>query len=595
MGHKLNCAGFGVTASVLAGAFAFAVPVPAWAVVSPTISFETSVEYPVAQFQAVSLVKGDLNNDGKIDLVNGIRQGGANGYVGVTLGDGDGTFTPLAPEATPNNLTRGVAVADFNGDGFQDVVAGSSPGSDLPVIDILWGDGTGALPTQDSISITGGTRTDAVGAGDVNDDGRQDIVVAGNAGTVSVLTNGGGGTFAEATYPISGNASSIALSDLDRDGDLDIVQVSPNVNVVNVLVNDGSGIFGSATPLTTPGNPSGLALGDLNGDGFPDLVVATAVSQIFLNQGDGTFGSPAALVGGLTANAVAIGDLNGDGYNDLAFGLYGSSVGVFQGNGNGTFEAEQLFAAGTYNNDVVIGDFNGDGMPDVASAIYTANAVFINNTDWAEPVTATLEPTTDVVAGSTLIKITGSNLKGITRLKVGETVVTDFVVNEAGTEITFIAPPGTGRMTVTVTTAGGTATAGTMTYRSTGPVPTVKQMQTAACAKLPKLVPNPGTKVILKKTCKTNAGKAVNVTLVVNSCKVLRGDVLYARIIKGPNGKRSVRTYGYTTCIRLALKAPGNASFSRCPRARLTSSRRTSPSLIALPNSERSQATSASY
>ena len=124
--------------------------------------------------------------------------------------------------------------------------------------------------------------------GDVNGDGKADIVV-GNAGdgTVSVLLNDGGGTFAPQQVYRTGipaiapsyTTSSIELADLSGDGRPDIVfsyntwtNTVPD-GTVTVLPNNGDGTFGAPTSYTVGICPSSVAVADLNGDGSPDLVV----------------------------------------------------------------------------------------------------------------------------------------------------------------------------------------------------------------------------------------------------------------------------------------------------------------------------------
>jgi hypothetical protein len=161
----------------------------------------------------------------------------------------------------------------------------------------------------------------------------------------------------------------------------------------------------SITNYPTGINPVSVAVGDLNGDGQPDLVTANiggdpfatptpaGTVSVLLGTGNGTFSAATPYpTGSLLALSVAIGDLNGDGKLDLAVANYGDpvlstgdgTISVFLGNGNGTFEAATLYSAGTGLSgaqSVAIGDLNGDGKLDLAVANAGSNtvSVFLGN------------------------------------------------------------------------------------------------------------------------------------------------------------------------------------------------------------------------
>lgn len=99
-----------------------------------------------------------------------------------------------------------------------------------------------------------------------------------NANYVTVLKGGGDGTFGDATtYTAETWPTTVALGDLDGDGDLDLV-VGPNSGRFAVLINDGTGTFGPAVTYSTAGSQArAVALGDLDGDGDLDVVVGSPV------------------------------------------------------------------------------------------------------------------------------------------------------------------------------------------------------------------------------------------------------------------------------------------------------------------------------
>ena len=150
--------------------------------------------------------------------------------------------------------------------------------------------GLPGLPRQPA-----GTATGAMVAGDLNGDGKPDLVVS-SAGGVSVLINQGKGTFAApVSYPtgsIGSELTSVATGDLDGDGKLDLVVTHKVSNDVSVLLNQGNGTFAAKVDYPVGAYPLSVATVDLNGDGKPELAVANLLSNdvsVLVNQGNGTF------------------------------------------------------------------------------------------------------------------------------------------------------------------------------------------------------------------------------------------------------------------------------------------------------------------
>ncbi len=181
-------------------------------------------------------------------------------------------------------------------------------------------------------------------------------------------------------------ANSVALADLNGDGNLDIVVAAADTGIC-VLLGNGDGTF--QTPVVYPTidtYPASLALAieDVNGDGRPDLVVSAynggssnGVVNVLLGNGDGTFQPPAVSTsgGGGGSSSIVIKDLNGDGRPDLilADGCYSpdcagpdGGVSVLIGHGDGTFETPVTYdAGGSGALSIALADVNGDGHPDL--------------------------------------------------------------------------------------------------------------------------------------------------------------------------------------------------------------------------------------
>jgi hypothetical protein len=226
---------------------------------------------PVAAGSMPSAVAvGDFNNDGFLDIAVADYSGGS-GSVSILLGNGNGTFQ-AAKSTAVGNSPYGIAVADFNGDGLLDVVTANYGSENASV---LIGNGDGTFQTAVPYAVaSGGSNAYGVAVGDFNADGFPDIALA-STGNVSVLINKGTGLFNPAVgYSAGSGVYAIAVGDFNLDGKADLAAANVNSQNLSVLPGAGDGTFGS--PINTPagGTPQGVAVGDYNGDGRPDLAAA---------------------------------------------------------------------------------------------------------------------------------------------------------------------------------------------------------------------------------------------------------------------------------------------------------------------------------
>jgi hypothetical protein len=196
------------------------------------------------------------------------------------------------------------------------------------------------------------------------------------------------------TYVSGGfGATSIAISDVNGDGKLDLVVANEGSSAVAVLLGNGDGSFRPAVSYVPGGIfTESVAVADMNGDGKPDLLVASRCASstgdcsglvgVLLGNGDGTF-QPAVTYGsgGQGADSVAVADVNGDGKPDLLVanecGVIGpycpendnGVIGVLLGNGDGTFQAAVTYdSGGGSTRSLAAADVNGDGKPDLLVA-----------------------------------------------------------------------------------------------------------------------------------------------------------------------------------------------------------------------------------
>jgi hypothetical protein len=343
---------------------------------------------PAATYQAghpleapTTLAAVQFDGDGKPGLAVASPTG-----TFVLANKGDGTLR-AALGYDPAALQ--VVTADFNGDGMGDlalVAAASNEGASVSSFTVLLGKGHGVFPTSTAYSVLGSPGAAAVG--DFNGDGIPDLAVASQAtGALAILLGTGNGGFAnwqtENVYLLS-QPTAVAVGDVNGDGKLDLVVVDSDGGKLQVLLGNGDGTF-TVGPKFSPGgpNPYAIVLADFNGDGILDIAVARTAPEaldILAGNGDGTFRKLAGYEGGQNyVLGLAAADFNGDGKPDLAVtkvdyasgGLTDPALEVFLGNGDGTFQAPLKSPLPAEPFGFAVADFNGDGVPDVAAILST--------------------------------------------------------------------------------------------------------------------------------------------------------------------------------------------------------------------------------
>ena len=391
-----------LTIAVAGVATTLMLPAAAWA----AVTFAPAVHVPAGDGPSATAV-GDLNGDGKPDLVTGNADSNS---VSVLLGNGVGGFAPAVQYPAGPYVTS-VVIADLSGDGKPDLAAANFG---TTAVSILLGNGDGTFAARFQHPV--GLSPSSVAVDDFNGDGDLDFVTANSADTnVSVVLGNGDGTFGpRINYAAGAEATAVVIGDLNGDGKADLVTANPVSTRVNVLLGNGDGTFGP--PATPYGGdyPQSVALGDLNGDGNLDLVVSNPTTNtvgVLLGTGDGGFGSPTNYPAGNGTTAVAIGDLDGDGKPDLAAAnLLADSVSVLTGDGDGAFTLTSTEPVGDAPTAVAIADLNGDGRSDVATANANTDNVSIlwNASVWTFTTGPTATISGTVAQGETLTADEGS-------------------------------------------------------------------------------------------------------------------------------------------------------------------------------------------
>ncbi len=215
-----------------------------------------------------------------------------------------------------------------------------------------------------------------------------------NPHQINILRNSGSGNFSSSgTYAVSPTPRQILVTDIENDGDLDLVSISRFANSIPnklaVLRNDGSGGFGTAQLYAGGGfsDPDHAAVGDLNLDGFVDLAIANSNNgtvEILFNQGTGNLGPPIEyeVDGGTSSGpgSIAIVNVFGNSAPELAIIASQPFILIMKNNGEGSFLEYDDYFSGTGLKQVASGDLDGDDDVDfvVANEGSEDVAVFLN-------------------------------------------------------------------------------------------------------------------------------------------------------------------------------------------------------------------------
>ena len=325
------------------------------------------------------------------------------GTVGVLLGNADGSFQPGVSYAAGAN-TIDAAAGDMNGDGKLDlVVVGSS-------VSVLLGNGDGTFGAPMTFPIVG-LAAHSVKVGDFNNDGKLDVGTVSNNSASVYLGNGDGTLQPGLNTAVPGNNINLVVGDYDHDGNLDMATSDTvSVGTINVLKGHGDGSFDPVQSYDAFSAPVYLAGGDFNHDGYEDFVVPNSYAQtsmsVIMNNGDGTYYPPHTYGIGQTGEDVEVADFNNDGNDDIA--IRGANEYMLHlGKGDGTFYPEVTystpagrFEAGTH------GDFNGDGAVDFAYPSFGGVTVVTNDNadfqDLAGAVTFRVTAPATTTSGSVL-------------------------------------------------------------------------------------------------------------------------------------------------------------------------------------------------
>ncbi len=329
---------------------------------------------------------GDMNGDGKPDILARKPDGSLWIYAGTGTG---GVVSGVQIGAGWNTYTDVIAAGDLNGDGVPDLLGRKPDGR------LFYYAGTGTSGVSGSSGVRGGTQVgagwqtyeDVEGVGDLNGDGKDDLIARRPDGTliyyaglgttaagVSGLVNG-----ATVSHAFGGYTTLIAAGDVTGDKRADLLALTPDGTMwVMYGTSDAARPIGAVKSGVKSGggwqSMTAILEADMNGDGKTDVITRHADSTLWVCRGTGTTASGNA---GLRA-AVQIGagwnsftalmtaDFNGDGKDDIIARKQDSTLWLYAGTGdNGVRSGVQIGAGWNSFTAFMTTDFNGDGNDDI--------------------------------------------------------------------------------------------------------------------------------------------------------------------------------------------------------------------------------------
>lgn len=373
------------------------------------LQFEAQPEY-ITGSPPAKIISGDWNGDGNLDLATT----NVGSSVSIHYGDGEGSFIP-GNSYTVSGQPSALITSDVNEDGNFDLLVGHRDfNSSNGKVTVLLGAGDGSFVAGESYVVASGSSfVTSIALEDIDQDGNLDLISGSGYGsddeTVSVLFGQGDGSFiTHSEYDAGRNVDFVVTEDVDGDSDLDLITVNTYEDSLSVLLNNGDGSFTSGTDYTVGDSPEAIFTGDVDGNGTLDIVAANSYSNsvsVLFGNGSGLFADRVDYAVGGRPVSVALGDVDGNGILDIVTANYHSdNVSVLLGESNTTLRNRVDFTTVSLPTDVKVQDVDSNGTLDlIVASAYNGNVSVLlgdGNGSFASGIDSTIDSSPDhVVVG----------------------------------------------------------------------------------------------------------------------------------------------------------------------------------------------------
>lgn len=325
---------------------------------------------------------GDFNGDGTPDIISTSHADKKVAWYTNTNGLGDFS-QPQSLVSKMIDGTRNGYARDMDGDGDLDALYTYYLDDNVDVFEIRWKENTGAgVFTTEHVIFTGSTDLYYITPTDVDNDGDTDIVTVFNNTNLMLLKNNGTGTFTQQlfTFPV-GNLGYLVVDDVDGDGDMDVISSGSNKFAWYENTN-GQGDFSVEHVIPMTQNSSRiLKTADLDGDGDQDILFINRgpnkIGWFENTDGNGTFGLEIIIATVTKPLSIIAVDLDGDGDLDIVCDAeQGTRLQWFENNGDATFGPSFVITNNIGRvSRMVAADMDGDGDLDIVTSSYDDDKV----------------------------------------------------------------------------------------------------------------------------------------------------------------------------------------------------------------------------
>ena len=334
--------------------------------------------------------------------VNGLTAYSANPFI-ISFPDSVSTFTANS-FASKTDFATGtypkiIVVNDFDGDGKPDLAVVNQVANSISILRNISSNSVPLFSTK--VDYSSGKDPINIVASDLDGDGRNDLVVtnfnSGGNAEISIyrnISNNGNIIFSpRIAFATGAGAIGVDVGDLDSDGRPDIVVTSSNAGTYSIFKNTSTnGNISLATRQDMPYyRGDEVAIGDMDGDNKPDIVLTNTINNTLVVQRNTStaemisFENGVSFVTGTYPTKIALGDFDGDNKKDVAIVNYtGKSISILKNTsvpGNLSFQSAVNYAMETNPSNITAADLDGDGKPDLITGIGNKGsiAVFKNN------------------------------------------------------------------------------------------------------------------------------------------------------------------------------------------------------------------------